>query len=671
MFLRVGGTRKELISMIELTTRQRNALAKKSILSMMHIRRWFPIRYIDNSVITGISRVNGDHVTVIGILKDIEERILKTKYVTYLFGHLVDATTKQEISIMAFGLNYKLPGYQQMIGKQVVIGGKIKFHEVYGYSIVDIDLFSDQLKDMKIEPVFSKIKGISEDKVKKIILSSLQHKEQETVPSFLLQKHNVLEINEAVQKRMFPQSMDDVRRAKARLLYDDMLCLAGHFTVLNRGVQNNGIKILKTNITDQVVKELPFSLTRDQLTTYEQMKAAMLSGTHIRALIQGDVGCGKTIVSFLAMLLMVENGYQAAMMAPTKILAKQHYEKLLKLIEAYSFQTVLISGGKMSKTDLEKISNGTYDFIIGTHGILSANIHFKQLGILIIDEEHKFGVIQREQIESRQKGINSISMSATPIPRTLANALYGNAIQIYNLVSVPQGRKPVITVYNTGKDVGKYILRAVSSKEQVYVVCPAIDADEEVMPGVLTVTKAVKKYKNMFPSLRISELTGEMSPEETDLILNRFRSGAIDVLVSTTVVEVGVDVPNATLIIIQNAERFGLAGLHQLRGRVGRGAKQAYCVLVSNQSPMENPRIQTLCNTNDGFKIAEIDLKYFRKAGDLFGIAQSGFNKYISEMIQYPNIYQAALKDCDTLSSEQLQLHIRKVLFADTTKNTI
>lgn len=659
--------------MLELETRQRNAFAAKGVNGTLQIRRWFPIRYIDNTVETGLGQQYIDkHATVIGVMRDLQEKKSTKKGGKYLVTHVIDRRSGLTCTVMMFGASWRYNALSKMIGADVIVGGKLTYHPIFGYSISAYDVFSDKIEEnMKVTPVFPKVKGISEKKMVEIIKSSVASSEKESIPDELLIKHSLPGINETVQNRMFPATLKDEKRAEARLLYDDLLCLAGHFVLADRECKTDGIKISETKITENVIKNLPFQLTDGQMDTYRNIRDDMLQGKHIKALVQGDVGCGKTIISFLAMLLMCENGYQSAIMAPTKILATQHYEKLTQIIKDYGMQAILIAGKKPTKAELKKIQSGEYQFIVGTQGILAEGVHFHRLGLLVIDEEHKFGVAQRDKLEEQQKSINSISMSATPIPRTLANAIYGNNVRIYNITTKPSGRKPVITQYSDGKNITDYIRPAISRNEQIYVVCPAIDADEETMPNVMTVEKALQQYRTNYPDLKIEGLTGEMKPDETDEVLEDFRSGKTNILISTTVVEVGVDVPNATIIVIHNAERFGLAGMHQLRGRVGRGDKQSYCVLVSEKTPEENERIQALCNTNDGFVIAELDLKMFRKSGDLFGNIQSGYNKYVDEMLLFPKIYQAALEDCKELSDGQIKYHVRKTQMADTVKNKI
>lgn len=658
---------------MKLTTRQIHALEAKHITSPMQLRRWLPIRYIDNSVETGVFQsLAGKHVTVIGTLTDVSQKDMASRSGTYILAKMTDRKTKHVVSVRLFGMYYRFNSFCNMIGKEVIVGGRLTYHPYFGYGIDTVDTFSDNIaEDLAVIPVFSKIKGCGEETLKTIIGSMVKHGEEETIPENVFTKYGMPDINTAISWVMQPQTMDQVKHGMRRLLYDDMFCMAGQFVIEERNSTATGIRISKTDMTEKIIRGLPYTLTEGQQNTYDAIKSRMLAGKHIKALVQGDVGCGKTITAFLAMLLAAENGYQAAIIAPTKILAEQHYSKLADLVAGTGLTTALISGKGPSKETLRQIETGKVQLIVGTHGVLSDKVVFHEIGLLVIDEEHKFGVAQREAILKKQACVDTISMSATPIPRTLASAIYSSNTQIFNISTMPAGRKPVITQEATQKTAFACVRAAVKRKEQVYVVCPAIDIDEDNESGMLSAMEAEKMYKKEFPDIVIAELDGTTKQDKAEQILNDFRNGKIDVLISTTVVEVGVDVKNATCMIIQNAERFGLAGMHQLRGRVGRGSKQSCCLLITNNGCSGNPRINALCSTNDGFKIAEMDMKELRLSGDLFGDQQSGYNKYVQELIRYPQSYQAALKDAEQTESSVLEKHISKTLQMDTMKNNV
>ena len=447
--------------------------------------------------------------------------------------------------------------------------------------------------------------------------------------------------------------------ADKRLLIDDLFYFAACNEYNDR--QNRSDyklpKMTKEELCIDLLSNFEYSLTKDQNMVFEHIKIQMQDGKRVKALIQGDVGCGKTIVALLAMSLVVSNNFQAAIMAPTKILAEQHYNELCKLLPDYADKILLAAGKTITKKDKDKISKGVYQFLIGTQSLLSDSIEFNNLGLIVIDEEHKFGVLQREKLANKSKNVHCITMSATPIPRTLAAALYGSSTDIYSIKSMPAGRKPVYTVYDNGDNTAMYISAALQRNEQVYIVCPAIETEEDKMPGVLTVKEAELKYKKLFPQTQIATLNGKMSASETEEIIAKFKNNEIKILISTTVIEVGVNVPNATLIIIHNAERFGLAGMHQLRGRVGRGDKQSCCLLVADEI---NPRIEALCKTTDGFEIAETDLA-LRKSGSIFGVEQSGFNVLTEEILNNNELYLQMREEAIKCSDQVLFDHIKKM----------
>lgn len=652
---------------LTLTTRQKNALSKKGIVNEYQIHRWYPLRYIDNTKITGIHKeLSGKHAVILASILSYEKKPMKNQKRDYLKVTLQEKDTGIEFSLMFF---QAIALYQMLssswIDKTILVAGTLQYHPVFGYSIINPDTYTDKIaENMVVIPVFSKIKGISDDMIKKMLADSLNDDEIETVPSSMLNDFHLLSSNEAVKNVLFPLSMDDVQPAKKRLLFDDLFYFASNIELRRRDDDVSCPKITKHSLTDRIIKSLPYSLTEGQRNTYEEIYKEFGKGHVFRALVQGDVGCGKTIVAFLIMLLAAENGHQAVMMAPTKILASQHFSKFYDLIKGTGISCVLADSETLNKDLINKINDGTAKVVIGTSSLLSDKISFQDPAILVVDEEHKFGVAQRSLLVEKEKTICSVSMSATPIPRTLASAVFGEKTLVYSIKDHPDGKKPIKTAWDDGRKINKIVHAILNKGQQVYVVCPSIDSDDE-NNEILSTKKALIKYREMCPGKRVEELNGEMSPSDTDKVLSDFRNGAIDILVSTTVVEVGVDVPNANLIIIENAERFGLAGIHQLRGRVGRGKEQGYCILVSKQDPIDNKRLLLLLNTNDGFKIAEQDMMCLRKTGDIFGDEQSGYNKYVSEVIMYQDYYKKILDAAAQLPSDVLKRHIKKVTVSE------
>ena len=425
------------------------------------------------------------------------------------------------------------------------------------------------------------------------------------------------------------------------MVLDDMVYFQGQFELLSREAKTAGLKISSDTLSQKIISSLPYNLTNDQRKVFEEVKANLYEGKRIRALVQGDVSCGKTIVAFLCMSLVAGEGHQAVLIAPTKILADQHFAELSSLLKDTGEKAALIEAGKYTKKDLEDIKNGDIRFVVGTQALLSDKIEFKDLGLVVVDEEHKFGVEQRNTLRQKQEGTNSISMSATPIPRTLALSLLDENMSVYQIKQMPAGRKPVQTAVCGSGKILPFVRNILETGQQVYT-------------------------KHFGDRYTVAKLTGETKKDESEKILNDFKDGKIDILVSTTVVEVGVNNPNATLMVIHNAERFGLSGLHQLRGRVGRGQLQSYCLLITDKNE-DNERLSTLERTTDGFEIAEADMKYLRKTGNLFGEEQSGKNRYVEEMMANPTIFADAQAIVKKMTTEDLEKHIEKIEMAENT----
>ena len=385
---------------------------------------------------------------------------------------------------------------------------------------------------------------------------------------------------------------------------------------------------------------------RDACTGNQSGDAAAKSGGRHCAALCRDVGCGKTVVAQIAALGMAMNGYQCAVMCPTLVLAEQHFADFTKFLARFGLSAVFLHGGmkiREEKKALAAIQSGEADVIVGTHSIFADKVKYKKLGLVIVDEEHRFGVEQRDGLKQKAKdGVHNISMSATPIPRTLATTLYGEGTEIINIHTMPAGRKPVKTiVWSNENTCMESVYKQIKQGHQCYIICPLIeDSDSETLAGVESVETTAQNLKAWFakyPGVRIETISGDMKAKDVQAGIEAFAAGNADILISTTIVEVGVNIPNSTVIVIKNAERFGLAQLHQLRGRVGRSSYQSYCVLLSQDK--ENERLQTMASTTDGFKIAEKDLE-LRGTGQILGVKQSGKDVYMEMMLKYPKLYK-------------------------------
>lgn len=507
-----------------------------------------------------------------------------------------------------------------------------------------------------LEPVYSQVKGLSNVSIIKAVRQALDFEKvnADFVPPIIRYNRHLKEMEEAVRHIHFPASIDDFKSARNRLAYNELFLfsLALAMKKQNTDELKSSFVINRNNKINELIDKLPFSLTKGQADAVQQIREDLSSGYIMNRLLQGDVGSGKTIVSFIAGLDVALSGHQAAIMAPTEILANQHYEKLKKLIHDNDIQlnVVLVTGSLKAseKKDIyQKIENHEADIIIGTHAIFQEKVIYDDLALVVTDEQHRFGVNQRKTLTEKGQHPHTLVMSATPIPRTLAMLLYAD-MQVSQIKELPSNRLPIKNaVVNEGyrKNAYKFIYDEIQKGRQAYIICPMVEEND--MLDLENVTDYSEKLRKIFPKeVKIGKLHGKMKPKEKDDIMDRFLNKEIDVLVSTTVVEVGVDVPNATVMMVENAERFGLAQLHQLRGRVGRSSHQSFCIFVDTEnSKKSQERLQILASSNDGFHIAEEDLR-LRGPGDIFGIRQSGALDFsIADIYQDKELLREASAD--------------------------
>lgn len=484
-----------------------------------------------------------------------------------------------------------------------------------------------------LQPIYGLTAGLSNKTVVKMVTQLLETlpMQSEYLPEELKERYRLADINYALKTIHFPKNKEELLVSRKRLVFDEFLLFIISVRRMKEKAEEtpNCFPVKETWLTEEVIERLPYSLTNAQLNAWHEIERDLAGRTMMSRLVQGDVGSGKTILAFLAMFLVADNGYQAALMAPTEVLARQHYEGFLKLVEeqGLSFPTVLLTGSDTAKEKriaYERIASGEAAIIIGTHALIQEKVEYANLALVITDEQHRFGVKQREALTTRGNPPNVLVMSATPIPRTLAIILYGD-LDISVIDELPAKRLPIKNcVVNTSYRPKAYsfIEKQVRQGRQAYVICPMVEESEGMdAENVLDYTQKLKE--NLPSDIRIEYLHGKMKPKEKNRVMESFAAGEIQVLVSTTVVEVGVNVPNATVMMVENAERFGLAQLHQLRGRVGRGEYQSYCIFIQGNQDQISKRLEILNKSNDGFYIAGEDLK-LRGPGDLFGIRQSG-----------------------------------------------
>lgn len=513
----------------------------------------------------------------------------------------------------------------------------------------------------KIVPMYPLTEGLTQKVVQSVMENAIKEagRLEEYIPEHIRSKYNIAEINFAMHNIHFPDSFESYSIARRRFVFEELLIL--QLALFNRkrdDAQYRGAIFKNLKAVREFTDTLPFPLTGAQKRTLNEICSDMRSGKMMNRLVQGDVGSGKTAVAAAAIYLAVKNGFQAAMMAPTEILASQHFETLEGYFKDMGIKTVLLTGSMKTKERRETlalIADGEADIIIGTHAIIQSSVEFKKLGLVVADEQHRFGVEQRAKLSAKGENPHILIMSATPIPRTLALILYGD-LEVSVIDELPPGRMPVKT-YAFGDSmkprVYAFIEKNVRSGTQAYIVCPLVEETEK--SDLQNAAELSEKLKKMFPDFEIGLVHGRMKPKDKDAVMDGFASGRIKILVSTTVIEVGVNVPNANIMVIENAERFGLSQLHQLRGRVGRGAGQAYCILFAHgSSEVTKKRMETMCLSNDGFYISEQDLQ-LRGPGDFFGTRQHGLPEMkIANLFEDGDILKQAQKAASEIIAEGL-----------------
>lgn len=646
-------------------TRAYNILKKRKMETVEDVCQLFPSKYYDFSFINPLNtgRLDKNYAFV---CKLVSYELKKQSSLYIVRCTLQDIYTQNELCVSWFGTTemYNVLKKDYRPGDTCFIGGKLKASNKKNLFFMSNPIIFkkyDGESDCHIYTAYEKIRGISESNFERIINDCLEHATiPDKVPRELLHKYNLMSKDEAIREMHKPSSVEGVKKAKYRLNIDDLLYFALQLEEKKRNLPAGSVYgIHSLAITTKIIKNLPFQLTKDQKSAYEELVNRIRSGKRLNALIQGDVGCGKTILAFLLMFVMADNGFQSVLLAPTQVLASQHYNELKEMAAQYNIDVVYIANGlkkKEREAILKSIEDGSALMIVGTHSVLSKEVKFHDLGLSITDEEHRFGVLQREEITTKAKaGMHTVTMSATPIPRSLSDVLLSTT-EVFNIQSMPNGRKPIQTAICASQNtIFQFIKKEIEKGHQAYVVCPLIEDKQGVMEGILSVEQTYTEYANIFGKNAVAVLNGKMNEDETEKVIRSFKNGEIKILVSTTVVEVGVNVSNATVIVINNAERFGLASLHQLRGRVGRGNSQGYCIL--NSVHKNNKRLLALCKYKNGFQIAESDYA-LRGSGNILGTEQSGSNYYVELSMRYPDLFSElqkyAKKYMDTGEAEMI-----------------
>ncbi|MFN8322195.1 MAG: ATP-dependent DNA helicase RecG [Chitinophagales bacterium] len=644
---------------------QRGEILRKElhIATFGDLLQHYPFRYVDRSVIHKISELNPltQYIQLKGKITGFRQ--LASGKQKRLMATFRDSTG--EVDLIWFqSVDFVLKTLKPNV-ELLVFGKPTLFNGEYNIAHPEVEILTDEVKlsGKGLQPVYS-----STEKMKKKFLDSrglqrmmrtlVDQMKERDVPEFLpteiLEKYKLTSRFEALQQIHFPKNETLLHEATRRLKFEELFLIQLQLMK----VKSNRNQISKGFLFEKIDHhfdhfyhhQLKFELTGAQKRVLKEIRRDTLSGRQMNRLLQGDVGSGKTVVALLTMLMAIDNDFQACLMAPTEILANQHYESIMEVLRGMNLQVALLTGsvkGKARKFILENLAEGKIDILIGTHALIEETVVFKNIGMVVIDEQHRFGVAQRAALWTKnEKPPHILVMTATPIPRTLAMTIYGD-LDVSVIDELPPGRKPIRTVHRTDADrlrVFGFMKEEIEKGRQIYIVYPLIEESEaldlkHLMDGYESISRAFPK-----PKYQLSMVHGRMRSADKDFEMQRFVKGETQILIATTVIEVGVNVPNASVMIIENAERFGLSQLHQLRGRVGRGAEQSFCILItgSKLSNDSKQRVAIMCQTNDGFVVAEEDLK-LRGPGDIEGTQQSGvINLHLADLVNDVKVLEAA-----------------------------
>ena len=618
-----------------ITAKQLSNLKSLGINTIYDLIYYFPRAYDDRTNIRKIGELKFNEYVVLKatVMSAVNLTVRSGKKIVKAM--VTDGTGIMEI--LWFGMPYIKKSLK--IGEEYLFIGQIKKSAVFQLINPEYKLFSGQQKvsENEILPIYSSNKNITQNNLRKLVekfIANFLNYFEENIPDKLIKEYKIMERKSAIKNIHYPVSMKEIEEAKRRFAIEELLILElgilkNRFIIENSNSKNYEVEGKKEKVRD-FLSQLTFNLTNAQKKVIKEIYDEISNGKIVNRLIQGDVGSGKTVVAMVMLIYMAENGYQGALMAPTEILANQHYLGIRERLEKIGLRVELLTSsikGKKKNEILEGIASGEIDIVIGTHSLIEDDVVFKKLGLIVIDEQHRFGVNQKNKL--REKGFlgNLLVMSATPIPRSLALSIYGD-LDLSIIDELPPGRTPIKTKWIANdEDLEKmynFIYKKVNDGNQAYFVAPLIETSDKM--ALKSVEKVSEEIERKFSNKKIGIIHGKMKAKEKDEVMLKFKNKEYDILIATTVIEVGIDVPASTIITIYNAERFGLSALHQLRGRVGRGSKQSYCFLISN-SMTENSkqRLSIMEETEDGFRIAEEDLK-LRNSGEIFGLRQSGFS---------------------------------------------
>lgn len=633
---------------------------------------YYPYKYVDRSRIYRIGELRGDlpFVQLKGKILSFEEFAMGA-HRKRVVAHFSDGTGVVDL-VWFRGAQYVYKTYKVneeyiVFGRPSIYGGR------YQFAHPDIDKVTDvQLSEMGMQPYYMttermKKMGLTSrslEKLTKTLVEKLSEQTiSETLPPYIIGPLHLISRTEALHKIHYPKSLEDVQRAQVRLKFEELFYVQLNILRYAHDQRRKYRGYVFTQVGSLFHffyhNNLPFELTNAQKRVMHEIRNDMATGQQMNRLVQGDVGSGKTLVALMSMLIAIGNGFQTCMMAPTEILAEQHFATIRKFLRQMPVRIELLTGivkGKKREEILNGLLTGEVQILVGTHAVIEDNVQFSRLGLAVVDEQHRFGVAQRAKLWGKsQQPPHILVMTATPIPRTLAMTIYGD-LDVSVIDELPPGRKPIQTIHkydNQLTSLYQGIKQQIRQGRQVYIVFPLITESEKI--DLKNLEAGYESLCGIFPDMKLSKVHGKMKPKEKDLEMQKFSKGETQILVATTVIEVGVDVPNASVMVILDAQRFGLSQLHQLRGRVGRGAEQSYCILVTNHKLTQETRkrIDIMCQTNDGFQIAEADLK-LRGPGDLEGTQQSGiaFDLKIADIARDGQLIQLARDEAQKIIND-------------------
>ena len=631
---------------------------KVGVSTVYDLLQYCPRDYIDLSAPCEIKNAQGEDPLVIRarVVKKMPPARIR-KGLTVCKAVFTDDT--DDITVTLYNQEYLFASLKE--GEDYILYGKVTGNMVRREMNSPM-VFSAASPDL-ILPVYPLTEGLSQNIIRKAVRGALElvlGEVEDIMPQYVRDSCRMCSLACAWENIHFPKSLYGAHEARRRLIFDELLIHSLAIAYQRQNEDSDSNYIMQAQPLEEFTSALPFTLTKTQLRSLTDCTVAMRGAHRMNRLIQGDVGCGKTVVAAGAAWFVYKNGYQSCVMAPTEILAAQHYKTFKSLLEPLGVRVALLTGSltpKNKRVLKEQIAAGEFDVIVGTHALFSESTHFSDLALVITDEQHRFGVEQRAALSAKGRNPHRLVMSATPIPRTLALILYGD-LDISVINELPAGRKPISTYAVTGKMRERafgFVKKQLEMGRQGYVVCPMIDESESDLNDVTSYSQ--KLAQGAFADYKVGLLHGRMSAAEKEEVMNGFKRGEIDLLVATTVVEVGVDVPNATVMVIENADRFGLSQLHQLRGRVGRGEWESFCILITdNTSPECVQRMKIISKTSDGFKIAEEDLK-LRGPGDFFGTHQHGLPAFkLADLTRDMQLLQTAQQMSKSIIESDPQL---------------